>query len=76
MARRRTSTDLTEIQREEFIRAAVAFHKACTAPMSTMRTNAPGYSVLRDLSLSVSSALGELTGDATPWYRGFTSPSE
>ncbi len=40
MARRRTSTDMTETQREEFVRAAVAFHRACTAPMSTMRTNA------------------------------------
>ena len=74
MARRRTFTTMTETHRR--VRAAVAFHKACTAPMSTMRTNAPGYGVLRDMSLSVSAALGELTGDTTPWYRDRTSPSK
>jgi hypothetical protein len=76
MARRRTMTSMTDLQREQFIRAAIAFHKACTGPMSTMRTTAPDYAVLRDVSMSLSAALGELTGDPTPWYRGFTSPSQ
>lgn len=76
MARRRTSTEMTETQREEFVRAAVALHKACTAPMSEIRTDAPGYRVLRDTALTVSSALEKLTGDPTPWCRDRTSPSQ
>lgn len=73
MARRRTCTAMTEVEREEFVRAAVAFHKACIGPMSSIRTDAPDYPVLRDTALAVSDALGKLTGDRTPWHTPRTS---
>jgi hypothetical protein len=73
MARRRTCTILTEAERDEFVRAAVAFHKACTGPMASMRTDAADYPVLRDMALAVSDALGKLTGDPTPWHTPRTS---
>lgn len=73
MARRRTVTTMTEVEREEFVRAAVAFHKACIDPMSSMRTDAPGYPVLREIALAVSDALGKLTGNPTPWHTPRTS---
>lgn len=73
MARRRTVTTMSETEREEFIRAAVAFHKACIVPMSSMRTDAEAYPLLRDMALAVSETLGKLTGDPTPWHRGRTS---
>lgn len=73
MARRRTCTTMTEVEREEFVRAAVAFHKACIGPMFSIRTDAPDYPVLRDMALAVSDALGKLTGDPTPWHTPRTS---
>lgn len=73
MARRRTVTTLSEIEREEFVRAAKAFHAACVGPMSGMRTDADAYPVLRDMALAVSDALGKLTGNPTPWHTPRTS---
>lgn len=73
MARRRTCTTMTEVELEEFVRAAVAFHKACIVPMSSIRTDAPDYPVLRDTALAVSDALGKLTGNPTPWHTPRTS---
>lgn len=73
MARRRTITTMTEADRDEFVRAAVAFHKACIKPVSSMRTDAPDYPVLCDMALAVSDALGKLTGNPTPWHTPRTS---
>lgn len=73
MARRRTVTSMTEVERQEFIRTAVAFHAACIRPMSGMRTGAEAYPVLRDMALAVSDALEKLTGNPTPWDTPRTS---
>lgn len=73
MARRRTVTTMTETDRDEFVRTAVAFHAACIRPMSSMRTDAEAYPVLRDMALAVSEALGKLTGNPTPWHTPRTS---
>ena len=73
MARRRTITTLSETERDEFVRAAVAFHAACIKPMAVMRTDADAYPVLRDMALAVSDALGKLTGNPTPWHTPRTS---
>lgn len=64
---------MSEADMEEFIRTAVAFHAACVEPMSSMRTDASAYPVLRDMALAVSDALGKLTGDRTPWHTPRTS---
>lgn len=73
MARRRTVTTLSDAEREEFVRAAIAFHAACIRPMSHLRTDADAYPVLRDTALAVSEALGKLTGNPTPWHTPRTS---
>lgn len=73
MGRRRTMKAMTLAERDEFVRTAIAFHKACIAPMSSLRTDCEDYPVLRDMALEVSEALRKLTGNGTPWYAPRTS---
>jgi hypothetical protein len=69
-------TTLTDAERAELVRAAIAFHRACSGPMASIRTDAPDYPLLRDVALAISTAVGLLTGDPTPWTKSRTSPPE